>query len=224
MKQAELKVEPRTTGKKSLARALRRNGRVPANFYGPGIDNATCDFDSRDLARVLKTGQSGNIMLTLKSEDSRFEGKKVLIKTVDRDPVSWRPVHADLYSIDMTRALTVDIPLVFEGVPEGVKVGGGILNIIRRSVQIRALPNSLPESIKVDITGVKLGENLHVSDLPLSEDWKLVDSASFTLLSVNEPEKEEVKVAAPAATAEGGEAPATGDAAAAAAPAEEKKS
>lgn len=223
MKQAELKVESRTTGRKSLARALRRNGRVPANFYGPGIDNATCDFDSRDLAKVLKTGQSGNIMLTLKSEDNRFEGKKVLIKTVDRDPVTWKPVHADLYSIDMTRALTVDIPLVFEGVPEGVKVGGGILNIIRRSVQIRALPNSLPESIKVDITGVKVGENVHVSDLPLSEDWKLVDSASFTILSVNEPAEEEVKPVAAVATGEAGEAAATGEAAAAA-PAEEKKS
>ncbi|PIR23029.1 MAG: 50S ribosomal protein L25 [Deltaproteobacteria bacterium CG11_big_fil_rev_8_21_14_0_20_45_16] len=220
MKTAELQVAVRDTTKKTTNRKLRKEGFVPANVYGPGIKNAYCAFDDREFRKAYKGHSSASLILTLKSADQNLEGRKVILKSIERDPATWETVHVDFYQIDMNRALTVSVPLEFQGTPVGVKIGGGITQIIRRSVMIKALPGDLPESIVVDISGVELNHSLHVSDLKISDKIQVMDEAEYTLMSVVEPEKEEVKaveaVVAPDGTGDVATA-ATGEPAAAAA-------
>ena len=224
MKTAELKVETRNPGNRSLNRGLRVRGFVPANLYGPKKENRFCSFDERDLARAFKDSNPGNTILVLKSDDSSLNETRVIVKEIARDPANWRPVHADLYQIDLTRPLTVQVPIDFKGTPEGVKIGGGLLQIVRRQIELRALPDRIPEKIEVDISDLKLNQSIHISDIQAGEGVEFLDSGAFTLASVIEQkEEEEVRpVAAAADAAPAGEGTAT-PAATAAAEDKEKK-
>lgn len=195
MQQVELKVLPRQTGAKSSTKKLRSEGLVPANIYGPGLKNEICAFSEKEIRGIFKSGFDANYILTLKADNSTLNGKKVILKNIERESVTWKMLHADLYEISFDRPLTVNIPLHFNGTPEGVKNDGGILQIVRRSVQIRALPNDIPEFIEADISGLGLGTSLHLGDVKFSDKIEVLDSKSFTLASVQEAEKEEVVAA-----------------------------
>jgi len=216
MHSVQLKVIPRQAGSKSDIRRLRREGMVPASIYGPGIKNEACAFNERELRTAFKNDLSSAAIIELQSEANQLKGKKVILKTISRDPL-WKVEHIDLYEISMNRPLTVRVPLHYVGTADGVKNDGGILQVIRRQVLIQALPADLPDFIEIDVSAMKLNESLHLKDVKVPEKVKVMDSLDFTLVAVSEPEKEEV-VAAPTAEAAAGEgtAAATGTAAAAA--------
>lgn len=219
MLQVELAVEGRKTGTQRDLRAVRGKGLVPGNIYGPGLKNASCAVDEKLLRKAMNNDFSTNAIITFKSNETGLNGKKVILKSVSRAPLNWALEHVDFYEIAMNRPLNTTIAIHYTGTPEGVKVEGGILQIVRRAVRIRALPGDIPEFLELDISNLKIGDNFHVSDLKVSDKVKILDSGDFTLVSVAEPEKEEVVVAA-APTAEGaGAAAATGTAAAGATPA-----
>jgi len=217
MKTAELNVEPRKSGIKSELNKLRREGYVPANIYGPGLKNSVFRVDERLLRKAYGGPASSNLLLTLKSSDPELNGKRAILKEVDRDPVGWRPRHLDFLEVAGDRALTVNVPLEFKGTPKGVKLSSGILQIIRRSLEISALPDHIPGSIEVDISDMDVNETLHVSDLTLPENVVLNDEPTYSVVSVTEQAEEEApSVVAPAAgeTPEGEAAPAAEGAAA----------
>lgn len=216
MRTAELKVVARDEGSKSNNRKLRREGMVPANIYGPGVKNTFCAFDERDLRRAIGSSSAGNLILALQSDSKNFQGKRVLLKSLERDPLTWASVHADFYEVALDRPIEVHIPLEFQGTPTGVKLGGGIFQVLRRSITVKGLADDIPDSLQVDVSGLELNQSLHVSDLKVSEKLKIMDPSTYTLASVAEPEKEEA-TASVATAAEGGEAaPAAADAASAA--------
>lgn len=194
MQQVELSVQTRTTGEKGATKALRLKGLVPANIYGPGIKNAFCTFAEKELRSLLKGDLGSNYILELKSEDKSLNGKKVILKNVEREPVSWKLSHADLYEISFDRPMNVQIPVHYTGTPDGVKNDGGILQVVRRSILIRSLPGDIPDSIDVDISGLGLGKSLHIRDVKFSEKLKVLDSSDFTLVSVVEAAEEEAAV------------------------------
>ena len=199
MQQAELKVVGRTGGTKSETKSLRTQGLVPASIYGPKIVNQNCAFSEKEMRKVFSNDFGSNFILTLASDSKDLNGKRVVLKNVDRDPLTWALTHADFYEIAMDRPLTVSVPLRFNGNPEGVKTGGGILQVIRRSVRIKALPDAIPAAVDVDISGMQLNDSLHLADLKFSDKITVLDSTSFTVVSIVEAEKEEVKEVAVAA-------------------------
>lgn len=205
MKKAELSVVKRESNNKSYSRKLRNEGLVPAVVYGPGLKNQNCAFDSRSIHKIFQGSSYSNFILTLKSDEKTLDGKKVLLKEVSRDPLGWKPLHADLYEISMDRPLTVKIPIDFEGTPTGVKLDGGILQIVRRAVELRALPGDIPEKISLDISGLNIGDSFHVSDLNVGEKVTILDSEGYTLASVVEQEVEKIEAPAEAEAAEGEE-------------------
>lgn len=216
MQTVELEVVSRSTGVKGATKKLRAQGMVPANIYGPGSKNAFCAFSEKALRSALKGDLNTNSILNLKAQDGGLNGKKVILKNLEREPLSWKLTHADLYEIAMDRPITVQIPLHYVGTPEGVKNDGGILQVIRRSLSIRALPADLPDSIDIDITTLGLGKSFHISDVKFSDKFKVLDSAEFTLVAVVEAAEEEVAaVAAPAAGEGAAAAAGTGTATAA---------
>jgi large subunit ribosomal protein L25 len=206
MKSAVLPVVSRKEGSKTANRAWRSKGFVPANIYGHGEANTYCAFDERDLKRAIGTTSAGNVILSLESEDKALTGKRVIVKAVEKDPQTWRPIHADFYEVTLEKPIAIQIPLEFVGAPKGVKLSGGIFQVVRRSLLVRGLVDDLPESISVDISEMDVNQNIHVSDLKLSEKLTVLDSSSYTICFVSEQAKEEAPSVAPGAEAAAGAA------------------
>jgi len=201
MHQVQVNVVARKAGKKPELKKLRADGLVPANIYGPGIPNQSCALNEKELRKAFNNELEANLIIEVNSDSPELKGKKVILKHISRSP-TWKVEHVDLYEISMTRPLTVSVPLHFKGIPVGVKSDGGVLQVIRRSLKIEALPADLPDFIEVDITELKLNSSFHVNELTVPAKVKVLDSGIFPVVAVNEPEKEEV-VVAPVAAAEG---------------------
>ncbi len=215
MQQAQLKVVSRDPKVSGQIQKLRGQGLVPANIYGPGLKNQSCAFSEKELRKTFNNDLGSNIVLNLESDSKELNGKKVVLKVVERHPSTWQVIHADLYEIQMDRPLTTSVALHYTGTPDGVKNDGGIFQVVRRSVKIRALPSDIPAFVEVDTSALKLGESLHLSEVKISDKITVLDSKEFAICSVVEPEKEEV--VAPVAAAPGAEGAAAGTGIAAAA-------
>ena len=205
MKSAEMNVKTRDFGTKTSVRSLRREGFVPANMYGPGMKNQVFAVNEIEFRKTFGGMAGSSLLLTLKSEAKDLDGRRVILKQLERDPVTWRPLHADFLEVAVDKPLTVSIPLEFEGTPSGVKLEGGLLQIIRRSVQLTALPDHIPGSVKVDISELGLNQTYHISDIKLPENCELADNPEYSVVSVIETKEEEAAPAAAATEAAAGE-------------------
>jgi large subunit ribosomal protein L25 len=220
----ELTVEPRGNGKHNN-RALRKSMKVPGVIYG-AITNVNVSMAENDVIR-FNSRKFDNALFTIKSSIKDADGKVVLIKSVDIHPLTRRPVHADLYALDLTKTVRVSIEIKTEGRPAGLSEGG-LLSIVNRTVEIEVLPTDIPDSLTVDVSHLGVGESVHVSELKLPAGVKMISAADLTLAVVNTIEEEAAAtpVAAAATPAAGAAAPAAaagGKAPAAAAPAKDAK-
>ena len=163
-----LAVEVRTDTGKGVARKLRAVGRIPAVLYGHGNASVSLSIQAKDLDTLLKTSHAGlNTLIDLEG-DSAVEGKVVLIKELQRHSVAGTLSHADFFEIDATAKIHVSVPIKLEGTPEGVKLGG-VLEHMMREIDLLCLPNAIPDSLEIDVSGMNQNESLHVSDLTLPE-------------------------------------------------------
>ena len=212
-----LAVEVRSDTGKGVARKLRAVGRIPAVLYGHGNASVSLSIQAKDLDTLLKTSHAGlNTLIDLEG-DSAVAGKVVLIKELQRHSVAGTLSHADFFEIDATAKIHVSVPIKLEGIPEGVKLGG-VLEHMMREIDLLCLPNAIPDSLEVDVSGMNQNESLHVSDLTLPEGVETgVDEALPIVHIATKKIEEEVEV-----VAEGVEAEKEGDAEAAPA-AEESK-
>ena len=212
-----LAVEVRTDTGKGVARKLRAVGRIPAVLYGHGNASVSLSIQAKDLDTLLKTSHAGlNTLIDLEG-DGAVAGKVVLIKELQRHSVAGTLSHADFFEIDATAKIHVSVPIKLEGIPEGVKLGG-VLEHMMREIDLLCLPNAIPDSLEVDVSGMNQNESLHVSDLTLPEGVETgVDEALPIVHIATKKIEEEVEV-----VAEGDEAEKEGDAEAAPA-AEESK-
>lgn len=210
----DLVVEPRETGK-GISRGLRVNKKIPAVVYG-AIDNVNVFVNQNDVLRY-NTRNFENALFTLKSSNTKANGKVVLMKSVDVHPLSRQPLHVDFFALDMNKTVRVYIEIKLEGKPIGI-ADGGLLNVVNRQIEVEVLPSDIPESISADISNLGLGDALHVSDLKLPPKVKVISAPELTIAVVNVQEEEvvETPVAAAATPAAGAAAPAAGAAAPAA--------
>lgn len=194
---------------KNNARRLRAKGLIPAVVYGGKNDAQAVSVDPKTLLKVLRSESGRNTILNLDFGDG---GKtSAILKSWQVDPVREHFLHADFYRIAMDVAIRVTVPIMARGEARGVKVDGGILEIIMRTVQVECLPGDIPERIEVDVTDLGINDAIRVSNLPVNEKVKVIDDADQVIVHVISVKEE----AAPAAAA-----PAEGEAAAAATPAE----
>jgi len=166
---------------KNAMRRLRTNGRVPANFYGPHYETMALDLDAKLLDNALAHRRP--IYKLEIADKGNFE---VILREVQRDPVSDKVLHIDLYGITRGQKITVTIPVKITGIPIGVRTGGGILEILRRHLDIECLPKDIPEYIELDVNDIEVGESRHVSDLKLENVSILLDQKS-TIAAVVPP-------------------------------------
>ncbi|MBN2462513.1 MAG: 50S ribosomal protein L25 [Dehalococcoidia bacterium] len=191
MKQLELEVSKRdVTGKK--VRFLRRQGIVPANIYGHGIDSTPINVDARSL-KSLMVHAGMTDLISLKVDDSKSP-VKVLIREVQKNPLTDEPLHVDFYQVRMTEKIKADVPVVFIGeapVLRNIK-NSSMLHLID-SLHIEALPDDLPHSFEVDVSNIEeLDQAIYVKDIPLGHGVTLLSDPEQMVVKVAEARKEEV--------------------------------
>ena len=225
MEQIDLKAQVRKTTGKGLARALRREGRIPAVLYGPKTDSMMLSIDFKEFEQIVKKANVGSVLLNLQIQNGETLTRPAMIKELQTNPVSGAFVHVDFYEIDMQRKINVSVPVVTRGKSAGVEEGG-LLQIVRREIELFCLPTAIPESIEVDISDLTIGDSIHIREITLPGDVELPEDIDFTVITVLAPkveeevvEEEELEEGEEAAEEEGAE----GEAAAEETPAEETK-
>ncbi len=191
MEFVDLRVERRTGTGKGVARELRRRGQIPAILYGEG-EPIPLTADPKVLLRVLGTEAGENVILNLTIVAGKDFTRKAMVKEVQVDPVTGKPLHADFLAISMERPIEVEVPVEVAGVPEGVKEKGGILDQILREIRVRCLPVAIPDRIGLDVSSLDIGDVLHVSDLPIPEGVELLTDREQAVVMVAAPAVEEV--------------------------------
>lgn len=218
----ELPVSPRTPGKHNN-RVSRKGEKIPAVLYGPKSKPVNLLIDQILLQKYGGTKFESTIFL-LKSEDKSLDKINVLMRDMQVHPTSRKPVHLDLYALDMTAVVRVSIHIEFIGKPIGL-TSGGLLQTTLRELEVECLPSDIPEKVTADVSGLDVGDTLHVYDLKLPANVKVVSGAQLAVASVSVIAEEVAAPVTTAAPAEGAAAAATpaAGAAAAAAPAADKK-
>lgn len=222
MERLQLDATKRDGSGKGDARKLRATGAVPAIVYGRGEVGQKLSVDARSLDRALLGGLNQLIDLT-----GAGAGKLVLVKELQRDPVSQDLIHCDFWEVDTTKTVHVAVPVRLEGRPHGVEMGG-VLEPLAREVLVHCLPLAIPENLTLDVSGLDIGQALHASDFEVPDGVELDVEPGLTIVHViaprveAEPEEEEAEAAiegeegaepaaADAPAADAGDAKASGD-------------
>ncbi len=208
----ELSADVRSTGKAN-SRSLRRDGKVPAVVYGAD-KNANLYVEEKAIKKY-NTRAFENALYTFKSASNLINEIVVLMKEVTVHPVSQRPVHVDFFEIDLKKPIRLFVEVRLEGKPIGLSEGG-LLNIVTREVEVECLPTNIPEAIIVDVSGLGVGQAIHVSDLKVVDGAKITSLGHLTVVVLNKEDEKAaaapVAAAAAAPAAAGKAAPAAGKA------------
>ncbi|HLW83153.1 MAG TPA: 50S ribosomal protein L25 [Candidatus Acidoferrales bacterium] len=184
---------------KNAARRTRRTGQVPAILYGGKDQPVAMSVNARQVARILRSESGHNTIFTVQVAGHRDE--RAMLKDWQVDPVSGNLLHVDLLRIAMDVRMRVKVPVHTFGEPEGVKLQGGIFEMVTREVELECLPGDIPEEFKIDVSGLTIGKQLRAADLPFDPGKvKLITDPQRVLAHVVVLKKEE-EVAAPEAAA-----------------------
>ena len=183
---ATMSVELRDRAGKGAARATRRAGRVPAVIYGNKQDPVMISLDPVELMMNLRGAGFFSRVYELEAGGAKH---RVLPRDLQLDPVSDRPIHVDFMRFSARTRLAVDVAVVFENEEEcpGLKQGG-VLNIVRHAVELLCSPDSIPESLIVDLEGLEIGDSIHISSMKLPDDVELtITDRDFTIVTIAAP-------------------------------------
>src|SRR6266550_3551482 len=193
--EAILEATSRDTFGKNEARRTRRDGKVPGILYGGDGDRATpIAVSPRALLKILHSESGLNTLISLKLAGAG--DARVLVKDFQLDPVTHQMLHADFYRVAMDKVLQVTIPVTVHGEPKGVKQQGGVLEFIRREIEIECLPGDIPEHIEIDVSELMLHQGVRLREIATDPKWTPVSEPDMMLVHVIMPKAEEV-VAAP---------------------------
>jgi len=184
MDQAVLKGQVRTQTGKEAAKRLRRQRLIPAVVYGGESGPMAVTINPLEMMKLLGSGAGENVLITLALEGTDEQSKTVIVKDVQRDPVRGGPLHADFLEVSMKRKIKVQIPLRLVGEAVGVKLKGGLLEPQLREVAIECLPGAIPSHIEVDISQLDLGHSIHVRELTVPGDIKILDDPARPVVTV----------------------------------------
>ena len=183
---------------KNEARRTRRAGQIPAVVYGAFQDPVSIAVSPREILKIVRSTTGYNTIFTLAVEGG--ESTPVMVVDHQVDPVKNTLLHADFKRIDLTKRIRVSVPVMTAGEAKGVKVQGGLLEVITRAIEIECLPDDIPEKFVVDVTELMIGQAKRASDVELSGSMKLV-SAPETVIAHSVALRAEEVVAAPEAAA-----------------------
>jgi len=185
----ELKVNKRKSVGNGPARALRREKKVPAVLYGPQIESILLAVNNADLENAIKMSKGGQVFLNLMIQNGKTVNHYAMIKELQTQPVSGGFLHVDFYEIALERKIKVRVPVVTKGKSKGVELGG-MLQVVRRDLEVFCLPAQIPDAIEIDVTDLDIGDSVHVEDIHLEGDVEFEADVNFTVVTVLSPKVE----------------------------------
>ena len=218
MELIEIKTKIRTTTGNGPARRLRMSGQIPAVLYGPKTESVLLSVNKSDLELLFKKGGIGQVVLNLViQKNGETLTMPAMIKELQTHPVSRNFIHIDFYEIEMDQKITAKIPIVTTGIAKGVELGG-VLQIIRRELEVECLPLEVPESIEIDISDLDIGDSIHVGKISLEGEIEILEDDNYTVVTMLSPkleeeepeEEEEEEIEGEEAEKEDGETPEAG--------------
>ena len=190
---------------KNEARRLRVQGSMPAVLYGGPSGATAVSVSPKELTRILHSKTGHNTIFNL--EVTGRENTPVMVVDWQYDPIKDSLLHVDMKRIDLTQRITVKVPVVTEGDPKGVKLQGGIHEIITREIEIECLPDEIPEQFTVNVMDMNVGDSIRASDIPLGGSLRLLSPPDAVISHVISLKAEEVAVAETAGAATPGSEP-----------------
>jgi large subunit ribosomal protein L25 len=182
MKELQLAAELRSGVGKSVTRKLRAAGTTPGVLYGLDKDPQSLGVSSQELKKLLRSSGE-NVLVDLAVKGKKTE--KVLLREVQRHPVTEDIIHVDFLRIDLTKEIEVTVPVRLVGTAEGVKAGG-VLEFVRREIRVSCLPTNIPDHVDADVSALNINEAIHVSDLSVA-DAEILTDAARTIVVVHPP-------------------------------------
>jgi len=189
MATVSLNADARDAKGKGAARTLRSQGQIPAVIYGHGRDPQPLALNARDLDKMLSHIQAESTVIEVTVGGHTA---KTLIREIQRHPIKRQILHVDFQALVAGEKVTVSIPIVLLGIPEGVRLEGGVLDQTLREVEIEVDPSNIPDRVEYDVTNMVIGDSVHVSDLKVPEGVEVQ----------NDPETSVAVLAAPRAVIE----------------------
>ena len=200
---AKVSVEIRNESGKGPARRSRAGGRLPAVLYGHKVPPLSLVLDPVALVHALDKERKRNTVFTLQVKNAANpEDVTAMIRDVQIDPMSRKPVHVDFIRVSMDEEVKVTVPLVLTGTPLGV-IAGGNLHLSHHALPIAARPDAIPTKIELDVTALEIGDALHASDLKLPAGVRTTLEPKESVASVVAPHIEKVEETAAATPVEG---------------------
>lgn len=193
-----LSAQERTLTGKGGARKTRAAGHCPAVLYGPDFEARTIQVDPRALQKMLHAaGDNPLIDLTVTGEGATPETVKVIIRSMDYSPMTELPEHIDFYKVSLDRAISITVPVELTGTCEAVETKAGVVSQLVHELHVDCLPTDIPENILVDISSLKIGHAMHVSDLTVPPGVEITDSPELPVVSLNAVKEEAEEEVAP---------------------------
>jgi large subunit ribosomal protein L25 len=197
----ELEARKRSELRKKI-KGLRKLNLIPAIVYGRKIDSFPIAVDRKAFIKQVLESEAGmNALISLKLSDEKGKGTVVLTHEVQRNPLNDEILHIDFRHIVMDEAIKTKVPVELIGVPLGVKDDGGVLVHGLREVEVKCLPSDIPDKFEIDVSALKIGDSLRVSDLTNIAKVEILANLSEMIANCSPPTKEE-EVAAPVPTPE----------------------
>ena len=203
MATVSLNADARDSKGKGAARSLRSQGQVPAVIYGHGRDPQPLALNARDLDKMLSHIQAESTVIEVTVGGHTA---KTLIREIQRHPIKRQILHVDFQALVAGEKVTVSIPIVLLGIPEGVRLEGGVLDQTLREIEIEVDPSNIPDHVEYDVTNMVIGDSVHISDLKVPEGVEVIDDpeTSVAVLAAPRAVIEETPAVAEAVEGEAG--------------------
>jgi large subunit ribosomal protein L25 len=199
MASATLKAAPRDGAGKGAARKLRATGRIPAVLYGHGDTPRPLSVDAHELELLMHAVSTGTTLISL---DLEGEGSQdVLIRDLQKHPYRPEVLHVDFFHVNARETLTLKVPVRLVGVPYGVHAEGGVLDHVLYELEVETLPRDIPDAIEVDVSELKVGESVRVSEVRAGR-FRILNDQDLPIASVVAPRTGAEESATPDADAE----------------------
>ena len=207
MKSVALNAFPRTLGRRAGAKKLRTSGRIPATIYGRQVKPQNLEVISKEMENLIHHAVSENVLVDLAVKDDSRPKRLALVQEVQHHPLSGNILHVDFHEVAENEKVTIQVPVEATGEAVGVKTDGGVLEHVLFKIKVRALPKDLPELISVDVSNLKIGQAIHLGEIPAPAGVEVIGDKNIPVIAVAAPrtEEEEAAEAAAAAAATPGE-------------------
>lgn len=183
-----------TRKKEDNLKTIRKHGVIPGVLYGKKMGSLMVLLNYKEFLKTF-ANHSISSFININSKEERVNGKTVVIKEIQKDPVTENVIHIDFHEISMNEKIEIEAAIHFIGKPEGVKLGG-ILEPILRHIIIKGYPKDIIDTINIDVASLNIGDIIHVRDLNLGENIEIIAEEDAAIVTVAEPAVEEVSAEA----------------------------